>query len=192
VAVVPLSSIAYEQQLHKSHWLQPSAQHRIVIWGVTSSKVAEAPLFGHGLVPARELGRLGKENPKYEPGSPFLVSTGPHAHNVYLQVWFDTGLAGIILMVGIGLFALRAISRQVASSQPALFAAFACNALLAASSFSIWTRWFLASYALSAVFAVLASKFAATVHADSPSARPLEQDSSSTWSNGHERVGAQS
>ena len=183
VAVVPLSSIAYDRQLHKASWLQPSAQHRIVIWGVTSSKVAEAPLLGHGLVAARELGRLGKENPTYEPGSPFLVSTGPHAHNVYLQVWFDTGLVGIVLMVSIGLFALRAISRATAGSQPALYAAFASNALLAASSFSIWTRWFLASYALSAIFAVLASKFAATVCEDSSTAQPRVQDSapSSTW-----------
>ena len=173
VAVVPLASIAYDRQLHKASWLQPSAQHRIVIWGVTSSKVAEAPLLGHGLVAARELGRRGKENPTYEPGSPFVVSTGPHAHNVYLQVWFDTGLVGIVLMVSIGLFALRAISRAAAGSQPALYAAFASNALLAASSFSIWTRWFLASYAISAIFAVLASRFAATCAKTVPRRSPL-------------------
>ena len=191
VAVVPLASIAYDRQLHKASWLQPSAQHRIVIWGVTSSKVAEAPLLGHGLVAAREMGRLGKENPIYEPGSPFVVSTGPHAHNVYLQVWFDTGLVGIVLMVSIGLFALRAISRTPAGSQPMLYAAFASNALLAASSFSIWTRWFLASYAISAIFAVLASRFAATLSEDSSTAQPLVQGSApySTWSSAREQSG---
>jgi len=190
VAVVPVASIAYDRQLHKASWLQPSAQHRIVIWGVTSSKVAEAPLLGHGLVAARELGRREKENPTYESGSPFVVSTGPHAHNAYLQVWFDTGLVGIVLMVSIGLFALRAISRVAAGHQPALYAAFASNALLAASSFSLWTRWFLASYALSAIFAVLAAKFAATAREDIPATRPLVQDlaPSSTWPSRREQV----
>ena len=178
VAVVPLAHIAYERQLHKATWLQPSAQQRIVIWGVTSGKVAEAPLFGHGLVAARALGRKEKESPKYETGSPYIVSTGPHAHNVYLQVWFDTGLAGIVLMVSIGLFALTAISRVAATHQPALYAAFATGALMAASSFSIWARWFLASYALSTIFAVLASKFATTAR-EYAADGPLEQDKTS-------------
>jgi O-antigen ligase len=183
VAVVPLAHIAYDRQLHKADWLQPSAQQRIVIWGVTSAKVAEAPLFGHGLVAARALGRKVKEIPKYEAGSPYLVSTGPHAHNVYLQVWFDTGLAGIVLMVSIGLFALTAISRAARAHQPALYAAFATGALLGASSFSIWARWFLASYALAAIFAVLASKFATTAREDAADGPPLAQEKTgySTW-----------
>ena len=191
VAVVPLAHIAYDRQLHKAGWLQASAQHRIVIWGVTSAKVAEAPLFGHGLVAARALGRKEKESPKYEAGSPFMVSTGPHAHNVYLQVWFDTGLVGIALMVSIGLFALTAISRAARAHQPALYAAFATGALLAASSFSIWTRWFLASYALSAIFAVLASKFATTAREDiAEEALPLAQDKIpySSWPNTREQA----
>jgi O-antigen ligase len=184
VAVVPLAHIAYDRQLHKADWLQPSAQQRIVIWGVTSAKVAEAPLFGHGLVAARALGRKEKESPKYEAGSPYMVSTGPHAHNVYLQVWFDSGLVGIALMVSIGLFALTAISRVARAHQPALYAAFATGALMAASSFSIWTRWFLASYALSAIFAVLALKFAVTAREDiAEETRPLVQHSAPnlTW-----------
>lgn len=179
VAVVPLAHIAYERQLHKTDWLQPSAQERIVIWGVTSAKVAEAPFFGHGLVAARALGRKEKETPKYQAGSPYMVSMGPHAHNAYLQVWFDTGLAGIVLMVSIGLFALTAISRAAPAVQPALYAAFATGALLAASSFSIWARWFLASYALATIFAVLAAKFATTGREDVADGRPLAQDATS-------------
>jgi O-antigen ligase len=191
VAVVPLAHIAYDRQLHKADWLQPSAQQRIVIWGVTSAKVAEAPLFGHGLVAARALGRKEKESPKYEAGSPYMVSTGPHAHNVYLQVWFDSGLVGIALMVSIGLFALTAISRVARAHQPALYAAFATGALMAASSFSIWTRWFLASYALAAIFAVLAAKFATTAREGiAEEARPLVQDKTpySSWPNASEQA----
>ena len=195
VAVVPFAHIAYDRQLHKAEWLQPSAQHRIVIWGVTSAKVAEAPLVGHGLVAARALGRKEKESPTYETGSPYLVSTGPHAHNVYLQTWFDTGLVGVVLLVSIGLFALTAISRVAQRHQPALYATFATSALLGASSFSIWTRWFLASYALSAIFAVLATKFATTAREDISGTRPLVQDNAertSAGSCGLPTAGAQS
>lgn len=168
VAVVPLASWAYGQQLQKALWLQPSAQHRIVIWGVTSSKVAEAPFLGHGMVAAREFGMREKEHPTYVDGSPYMLSTGPHAHNVYLQVWFDTGAIGVALLLAIGLFALSAISRVSVDLQPALYAAFATNALMAASSFSIWTRWFLASYAFSTIFAVMAWRFASTANPDPP------------------------
>ena len=162
VAVVPLTSLAYHQQLHKAAWLQPSAQHRIVIWGVTSSKVAEAPWLGHGLVAARELALRDKEQPTYADGSPFMLSTGWHAHNVYLQAWFDAGAVGAALLLAIGLFVLGSISRVTADVQPVLYAAFSSNALLAGSSFSIWSSWFLASCAFSAIFAVLAWRFATT------------------------------
>lgn len=162
VAVVPLTSLAYQMQLHRAGWLQPSAQERIVIWGVTSSKTAEAPLLGHGMVTARLAWRQDKERPTFAPGSPYLASTGPYAHNVYLEVWFDTGLVGVALLLGIGLFIMRAISQTAAAYQPALYTAFASNALESASSFSIWSRWFIACYVFSALFAVLAYTFART------------------------------
>ena len=44
VAVVPLALMAYDRQLHKAGWLQPSAQERIVIWGVTSAKGCRSAL----------------------------------------------------------------------------------------------------------------------------------------------------
>jgi O-antigen ligase len=125
------------------------------------------------MVAAREIGRRDNANPKYASGSTFAESTGPHAHNVYLQVWFDTGLVGVALMLGIGLFALRAIALEAATNQPSLYAAFASNTLLASSSFSIWARWFLASFALSTIFAVLASKFATNMREAGPDRRPF-------------------
>lgn len=162
VAVVPLAAAAYNNlHLHKATWLQYSARDRIVIWGVTSAKIAEAPLLGHGMVSTRELGLEAQKNPAFTPDKEFMLTTGPHAHNAYLQIWFETGLVGALLLLLIGFFALHTISRAAADIQPWLYAAFANNALLAASSFSIWSRWFLASYFFSVIFIVLASKFAA-------------------------------
>ena len=159
LASAPLASVAYDRGLQHAEWLPASARHRIVIWDVTSAKIAEAPILGHGMGSARELGRQTKKRPTYAPGTPFRLSLGPHAHNAYLQVWLETGAVGAALLFGIGLWALGAVSRTSVDIQPALYAAFASNALLAASSFSIWASWFLASHFFSAMFAVLVWSF---------------------------------
>lgn len=162
VAVVPVATMAYDMKLQLAEWLPLSARHRIVIWGVTSGQVADAPVLGHGVGSAREIKKEYEEQPTYEPGTPFKQSTGLHAHNAYLQVWFETGAVGAALLLGIGLAILGAISRMPAQIQAALYAAFAGNALLAASSFSVWASWFVASHALTAVMAMLAWRLSET------------------------------
>lgn len=173
VAVVPITSWMYAHQWYKQPWLQGSAQHRVVIWGVTGSKIAEAPIFGHGMVAARDFNIKDKEQPVFADGTQFPVSTGPHAHNVYLQVWFDTGAAGAVLLLAIGLYTLMVISYTGPAAQPTLYAAFAGNALMAGFSYSVWTRWFLVSYGFSVVFAVLAWAFARSTHAATADRQPL-------------------
>jgi len=159
LAPAPLASVAYDHGLQHARWLPESARHRIVIWSATSTQITEAPILGHGMGSARDLGRRTKESPTFAPGTSFRVTPGPHAHNAYLQVWLETGAVGAVLLLGIGLWAVGAASRVSADSRPALYAAFASNALLAASSFSIWASWFLASFAFSAMFSVLAWSF---------------------------------
>lgn len=167
IAVAPLASVAHNNlQLHTAAWLPNSARDRIVLWSFTASKIHEAPILGHGMVSTRQFGLLSKEQPVFEPGTPYILTTGPHSHNVYLQVWFDTGLVGAVFLLTIGLLILRAISRSAADTQPMLYATFVSNAMLAAASFSIWTHWFLASYALSTAFAIMAHKFATTAPTD--------------------------
>ena len=159
LAPAPIAAVAYDHGLQHARWLPQSARHRIVIWSATSTQIPEAPILGHGMGSARDLGRRTKERPMYAPGTSFRLTPGPHAHNAYLQVWLETGAVGAVLLLGIGLWAVGAASRVSADSRPALYAAFASNALLAASSFSIWASWFLASFAFSAMFAVLAWSF---------------------------------
>lgn len=156
IAVIPAAQLAYHQGLQRSEWLPPSAQHRVVIWGVTSSKVAEAPVFGSGVGTARELGHKDLEKQSLEPGTPFRQSTGWHAHNVYLQAWFETGAVGVVLMCAIGLLVLRGIGQAQQPIRGALYSAFAANALLGAFSFSLWANWFLSSLVLSAILGMLA------------------------------------
>ena len=169
-AAVPLASLAYELQLHRAEWLQPSARQRIVIWGVTGQQTARAVLFGHGIVTARQIGKQQEEHPVYAPGTNFPLSVGPHAHNAYLQVWFDTGALGAMLLLILGLLVLNNISRLPEHVKPALYAMYATVALLAASSFSLWSRPFLASFGIAGAFTVLAWSFAITRQKGEPAA----------------------
>ena len=160
ISVVPLSWLAFHQyDLHKADWLPPSARHRIVYWGVSAAKIGESPVFGHGIASGRELDLQARGQPEYVEGTSFVRSPGPHSHDAYLQIWFDVGVIGALLISLLGLSALASIGHVEPNLRPALYAVFATNALLAASSFGIWASWFLASFGLSTVFASLAWKF---------------------------------
>lgn len=154
LAIVPLAAAMYSAQLYTADWLALSARHRIVIWGYTSQQVVKAPIFGSGVAAARGIADTQGPGAAYAPNSDIVLSTSVHAHNAYLQVWFETGLVGAILLLAIGLTVLRNIATAPAPLQPALAAAFAAAALLAGSSFSIWAPWFLASFALAGIYAI--------------------------------------
>jgi O-antigen ligase len=113
-------------------------------------------------VAARQISKRQAEHPVYAPGTHFPISIGPYAHNAYLEAWFDTGAFGALLLLVIGLLVLRAISSLSANVRPAFYAMYATVALLAAASFSLWSRPFLASFGIGGMFALLALSFAVT------------------------------
>ena len=55
VLVVPLATLAFQNELHLSTWMPRTAKHRIVIWGHTSQLIAKAPILGAGIHTARAL-----------------------------------------------------------------------------------------------------------------------------------------
>jgi hypothetical protein len=150
--VVPLAAAAYEAKLYEAHWLPMSAQQRIVIWGYTSAQIGNAPVFGSGIGSARALSDLDGRDMPHAPGTDFELTTHVHSHNAYLQIWFETGAIGAFLFLLTGLAALQRCTGAPAAIQRYLFSSFAAGALLAASSFSIWAPWLLASFAMTAIF----------------------------------------
>ena len=153
--VVPLATLAYHSQLYLSAWLPHSAQHRIVIWGHTSSQIAKAPILGSGINTARALNDPAGYDAPLAPGSDFRLTTGLHSHNGYLQAWYETGAVGAFLLLAIGLLVLSALARAPPEVQPYLYATFATCALLGGTSFSLWQPWFMASFGFAAGFAAL-------------------------------------
>ena len=155
--VVPLVSLAFSHQLYRAAWLAPSAQHRIIIWGYTSEQIGKAPLLGAGIATARALYEREESDAKHVPGTTFRLSTSWHSHNAYLQAWYEAGVVGALLLLGVGLLMLQGIARSQSRAQPYLHATFVSCSLMAASSFSIWAPWFLASLAIVTIAAMVGS-----------------------------------
>jgi O-antigen ligase len=155
VLVVPLATLAFQNELHLSSWMPRTAKHRIVIWGHTSQLIAKAPILGAGIHTARALHDPNDYDAPRAPGSEFRLGTGLHSHNGYLQTWYEAGAVGAAFLLGIGLLVLRSLAAAPAATQPYLYATFVACALMGGSSFSLWQPWFMAALGLAAVFAGL-------------------------------------
>jgi O-antigen ligase len=150
--------LLYGGQYYQATWLPDSARHRVVIWGYTADQVAKAPFLGVGISSARARSDPNDESLPKAPGTNFQLSTTLHSHNAYLQVWYETGAVGAFLLLGLGLLVLRTLRSAPPRARPHLHATFAAGALLAASSFSIWAPWFMASLALVCIPAALGAR----------------------------------
>ena len=159
--VVPAASLIYGAELYHAVWLPESARHRVVIWGHTARQVANAPLLGVGIGTARAVNDRANPDAPLAPGTTFKLSTSLHSHNAYLQVWYEAGAVGAVMLLGLGLLVLRALRRAPSEVQPHLHATFVACALVAASSFSLWAPWFMALLAITAIYAVLGAAFRA-------------------------------
>jgi O-antigen ligase len=153
--VVPAVSLLYRAEAYRAPWLPQSARHRVVIWQMTAAQIPKAPLLGAGIGSARVLREAADAQGLTAPGTTFRLSPSLHSHNAYLQVWYEAGAAGALILLGLGLVVLRSLTRLAEDMQPYLAAAFAAGALLIATAYSIWAPWFMASLALAAIFAGL-------------------------------------
>ena len=154
---IPLVMAAHSAGLHTSVKVPTSAQQRVVIWNTTAREILKSPMFCIG-ADATATVTLQKESStevKVRDGD-YEASTARHAHNAYLQVWYELGLAGVIIFLGSGLAALMAIGRLPAAVQPYFLAQFAAFAALIAFSFSIWQLWFQAAIGLGAATLIVA------------------------------------
>ena len=92
----------------------------------------------------------------FAPGADFWLPTGMHSHNDYLQTWYETGAVGALMLLGHrSPGAEHAGACLDTSSSPISTRASSTLRLLGGSSFSLWQPWFMASFGLTAVFAML-------------------------------------
>lgn len=157
---VPIALLVFQSDLHKADWLFKSARHRVVIWGTAAEEAMRSPIVGVGADATRKAMKksTAKRVLKRDLGQ-FDSGFANHAHNVYLQVWYELGAIGAALFLIVGLMAIKLISRLKDNLQPAAIAMFVTTSLLIAFSYSLWQTWFISALSLSLViFAISARK----------------------------------
>jgi O-antigen ligase len=168
VLAVPLGLLAYQSALHQAEWLPYSARARIVLWGYTAEKIQEAPLLGIGLGSSHKLRARLKDNPGSEVRSgtvqldeSAIWERAPHAHNGFLQVWYELGAVGAAMLLAAGLGVLWSIAQLRSEAQPYILAQFMAYLVFAALGWGIWQSWLMALTGLLPIYAAMAARLAA-------------------------------
>jgi hypothetical protein len=123
--------------------LQFSARDRVVIWNHTMQRANERPLLGTGAnmtpildqydetlrgPPRRLQGRLSR-----------------HAHNFFVQTWFELGVVGAFLLALTGTLSALALAGLSRSEQPYGAALFVSVTCVMAAGYGMWQVWLLAA-----------------------------------------------
>ncbi len=157
--VVPLASWGYHTaELHRASWLPHSAKHRIVLWGYTADTYWQRPLTGIGASSTKRLDASRGPATEVIPGTKFQWRSGTHAHNAYLQTWYELGAVGALLLCAFGLSLIVAVARMPRTVLPFAAATLTAAIVMAASSWGMWQPWFMGAFAVSAVLLGLAVK----------------------------------
>jgi O-Antigen ligase len=170
--IVPITQAAYALGLHESRYLPDSARGRIIIWKHTGVRVAEAPLGGIGIGSTRVRRRTASAaDMEQVPRTEFFLDTSIHAHNFFLQAWYELGAIGAGFLLVIGLLILAVIRHYPETTQPYLLATFVAVGTLCSSTFSLFALWFIASILLTALCACLGVTIWSSQPMPMPSAR---------------------
>jgi O-antigen ligase len=154
VLALPIALAAYDAGGQGVQWLPFSARARVVIWGHTAERVLEAPWLGIGAGSTEAVKkRMSSAPPPPSAGHPqhgevYPSGTGPHAHDVFLQVWYELGAIGVLLVAFFGAALALRIPLLPVRAQPFACAAFAAFATSIAFAWSVWQVWLLCAAGL--------------------------------------------
>lgn len=88
----------------------PSKQNRIVLWSAAADIIKNHPITGVGLMGFREAYK------NYPLGPDRVVQNYPH--NFFLNFWLETGLLGLLSMIGLLILFFQKIYKTITSSAP--------------------------------------------------------------------------
>ncbi len=145
---LPLWPFAASWVFEKRHGLYDtlakSAQHRIEIWDYLSYRILEKPVLGWGLGSTRTLDFHSPHSDQYQ----HATFAAPHAHNLIVCVWVETGMVGLALCLAFLLFALRSAARLSPTLRPFALGCWTAALTVSLFGFDVWTDALWASFAL--------------------------------------------
>jgi hypothetical protein len=158
--VVPLATAAYKAELHKSDWLPFSAQARVTLWAYTAEHVQATPLFGIGGSSTRKIDQ-SPDNRRIEwkkklKTEGFGWRAGAHAHNAFLQTWYELGVVGVILFAVTGSAVILSLGAIPLGAQRFALAHVSAFFAIIAFAWGMWQGWLMALTGLSALYVALA------------------------------------
>ena len=141
--VIPLSLGLFAFDMHKNPNLFGSARARVIIWDFTAKRYLENPILGVGTSATRP---LDEEHVKQGLVTPpdFVVApqTRAHPHNIYLQIWYELGIPGVLAFAALGFALLRKLLLMGTRSYPMGVAQAAVCMTILVPVYGLWQNWF--------------------------------------------------
>lgn len=157
--ILPAAILAHRADLHNASWLQYSAQHRIIIWNHTAEQTLQHdPIIGIGANMTYILGPRLREQTENAKGENQERTLSRHAHNIFLQTWFELGAVGAVLLAIVGVAALRTIRNLDRAVRAHAFATFACASIIGLASYGMWQIWYMAMFGFATVMFAIAQR----------------------------------
>jgi O-antigen ligase len=151
VLVLPVNLLAYDADLQLAKWLPSSFRARVIIWEYTTERVLEHPWLGIGAASTPAL-REPVELAEKPQGYAYPRNTGRHAHDLFLQTWYELGAVGAILIALAGAVVILRVSLLPPETQAFATAHFAVFMSIAAFSWGMWQTWLIFAVGLSVVY----------------------------------------
>lgn len=158
--IVPIALALHGADMHKNPKVFRSAQARVIIWNYTAERVLERPILGVGTNSTRYLDeeRVRRREVVSEKGLAAAPQTRAHPHNIYLQIWYELGIVGVLAFAALGFSLLGRIARSPPPLYPIALAHFAGCLMLIMPSYGLWQNWFQAVMVMSIVVLVFVAR----------------------------------
>ena len=159
VLILPAAFLAYKADLHLATWVPKAARARMIMWEFTAERVLERPWLGIGAgsTPALRVPWREEEQPE---GFVYPRTTGAHAHNLFLQTWYELGLVGAILVAIAGALLVLRISLLPVEAQPFAAATFTVFLATVSTTWSMWQVWLVCGIGLMLLYLLIAARAA--------------------------------
>jgi O-antigen ligase len=130
-----------------------SWEHRLRMWSYSWELIQQTPWIGHGF----DSSRIYDQVTFQAPDGRDIPVISMHPHNIGLQIWLETGMIGVVLMVGTLVALLKTSLKTCQNSLQSMGVAglVSATATCSAVTVGVWQHWWWALIVLAASFIIL-------------------------------------